>query len=142
MDDVEPADEEPSENTLPVVAGPKGRRSFISARRELTDEEMSSSGVAKMLLDEIERLESDCASLKSVFSQFHTADKRVGVLEEQLKQRSAFETLTNGALAIGAALFGFAPFVWDSKNYIVAVMIGVLGIALTVVGFLAKGRSK
>ena len=95
-----------------------------------------------MLLDEIERLESDCASLKSISSQFYTADKRVGVLEEQLKQRKAFETLTNGALAIGAALFGFAPFVWDSKNFIVAVMIGVLGIALTVIGFVAKDRAK
>ena len=40
----------------------KGRRAFSKLRRELTDEELSSPAVQRLLLDDIERLEKENGS--------------------------------------------------------------------------------
>lgn len=141
MADNEPIDEEPEGDgeQSPVIA--KGRRSFRLARRELTDEELSGSGVTKMMLDEIDRLEGDCYSLKEIATRYHQSDKRVGVLEEKLKQRTAFDILTSGALAVGSALTGFAPNMWSSSQ-LSTIFVAGIGIILTVVGVTAKVKEK
>lgn len=141
MADNDPVDEEPQgdESQNPVTV--KGRRSFRLARRELTDDEMNESGVQKMMLDEIDRLESDCYLLREVGAKYHVADKRVGVLEEKLKQRTAFDILTGGALAVGSALTGFAPNLWSNSPLATAFIAGI-GIILTGVGVTAKVKEK
>lgn len=48
----------------------------------------------------------DDEDLSSVRDQFHRADKRAAVLDEKLKVNAAFEILSGGCLAIGAAAMG------------------------------------
>jgi hypothetical protein len=141
MADEEPVDEEPGVSGTPSAILPKGRRSFRHARRELTDEELPETGVTKMMLDEIDRLEGECFSLRELSDRFHDADKQVGILEEKLKQRTGFDILTGGALAIGSALTGFAPNMWSS-NHLATIVVALAGFVLTAVGVVAKVKAK
>lgn len=141
MAENEPIDEEPEVKDPANALVVKGRRSFRLARRELTDEELAGSGVTKMMLDELDRLETDCFALKGVSDQYHQADKQVGILQEKLKQRTAFDILTSGSLAVGSALTGFAPNLWNTNPFATA-FIAAFGIILTVVGVVAKVKEK
>ena len=48
---------------VPLPSVPKGRQSLSKVRRELSDEELTSPAVQKMLIEEVERLELECAEL-------------------------------------------------------------------------------
>jgi len=58
----------------------KGRRAFSKLRRELTDEELSSPAVQRLLIDDIERLEKENGKLSDYQDSYYTADKKAAVL--------------------------------------------------------------
>ena len=58
----------------------KGRQALSKVRRELSEEEMSSPAVQRMLLDELERLEMEASELREFKDKFHTTDKDAAVL--------------------------------------------------------------
>lgn len=130
--DVEPADEG-LETPLP---SPKGRQSFRQVRRELTEDELSSPAAQRLLLDELERLDSENSDLKSFQGKFHAADKRAGILDEKLKRHTALEILSSGALLAGALALGYAPKVWSSDA--TGPMLVALGVILVAAGIWAK----
>lgn len=55
---------------------PKERQSFKKVRRELTEEELSTTGAQRLILDEIDRLEEENNFLKGIQSKYHEADKK------------------------------------------------------------------
>lgn len=140
MADVETADEEPVGGASSGADTPKGRRSFARVGREFTDEEMLSSGVQKTLLDDTERLEAECAALRGYMEKFHAADKRAAILEERIKPQTAIDIFAGGALAVGSALVGYAPNVWNEQptGWISLILGGIL----IVTGIMAKKISK
>ena len=71
----EPSGIEPSETVKPK----SGRRSFSKLPRELSEKELASPAVQKMLVDEIERLEAECDDFSSYRPKFHDADKRATI---------------------------------------------------------------
>jgi len=75
-DNQELAPEEPGEDVS--VSKSKGRRAFRNLRRELTDDELASAAVQRMLIDDIERLEVDNGELGEY------QDKRKTRVREQL----------------------------------------------------------
>ncbi len=77
--DIEPQ-EAALEQMQPVAKGNSGRKSFSKLRRELSDDELSSPAVQRMLIDEIERLDADRVELISFRGKFHDSDKKVAVL--------------------------------------------------------------
>jgi hypothetical protein len=105
-------------------------------KRELTDEELSSSGTQKMLLEELERLTEENARLASYQDDFHEADKGLAVLKEKQKRNISAEIVSGSCLATGAAALGYAPAVWASQpsGYIALAF----GIVLTLGGIIAK----
>ncbi len=109
----EEATEEPASGELKGV--PKGRQSFSKVRRELSDEELSSPAVQRMLIDEIERLERDNTRLGGFQDRFHGADRRVGILEEKLQQSHSGEIIFGVCLTVGAAAMGYAPAAWSNQ---------------------------
>lgn len=133
-------DEEPSADTPVSTDVPKGRRSFAGARRELTDEEMANTGVVKILLDDTERLEGECAVLRDYVEKFHLSDKRSAILHEKLKPQTAIDLFSGAALAVGSAMVGFAPGAW--KQQPTAWMALLLGCVLIIAGIIAKRVSK
>jgi hypothetical protein len=112
------------------------RRSFGNVRRELNEDELDTSGVQKMLLDELDRLESAELDLKSTSEKYHEANTKLAVATEKLKTHNAFDIMSTGTVAVGSLLFG-AAFNWQNDTTLFWIL-SVLGIFLVIVGVIAK----
>lgn len=91
------------------------RQAFRDLRRQLTDEDLRSAGVQKLLLDDLERAETRCESLSSYVDRFHTADKQAAVLEERIKTDKASEISFGVGIGLGGAVMGLAPLFWNEQ---------------------------
>lgn len=125
----------------PALSHSKGRRAFSKLRRELTDEELSSPAVQRLLIDDIERLEKENGRLIEYQDSFYSADKKVATLSEKLKANTAQEIVFGVCLTVGAALIGVAPSLWNSNNLHGQISIA-LGAILIVGGIASKVVSK
>ena len=110
----------------------KGRQALSNVRRELSEEELSSPAVQRMLLDELDRLETEAGELKEFKDRFYSADKDAAVLGERLRASVARDS----GLAIGAAMLGLAPSLWPFQP--IGWIVVALGVALVVFALLAK----
>lgn len=88
---------------------PKGRRSLAKMRRELTDDELNSSGVQKIIMDDVDRLESEKSELQPYIEKFHDADKENAVLKQKIQTNLATEITFGILLTIGSAAIGYSP---------------------------------
>lgn len=134
-DDTQP-NETGSKPTVVPEDVPKARRALSRLKRELSDDDLGSPGVQKMLLDYLERAEDENESLKSFREKFHQVDKRNDVLQEKLKTNTAAEVVSTGCIAIGAAAIVYAPVAWSSQP--TGWIALAFGIILTGVGIVAK----
>ena len=113
-----------------------GRRSFARMRRELTDDELSNPAVQKMMMDEIDRLDREREDLLTYRDKFAETDKSCAILHEKLKPKIAADVFFGGGTAIGSAMIGLAPSVWNVG--VIGIALGALGVALLLSGILAK----
>ncbi len=133
------ADAQPDEigsRPTTVDESPKAHRVFAGLKLELTDEDLKSPGVQKMLLDYLARAEMEISALKSFRDRFYNADKRNGVFEEKWKIHIASEVISTGMIAIGAAALVYGPTVWSIQP--TGILALILGGALTLIGIIAK----
>ena len=121
LEDIETeADAEPvSENTIEHVKS--SNKAFSKLALELTDDELKSTGVQKMLLAEISRLESTVAKSENFRTKFHEADKDKAVLIEKEKTFIFSEILYSLSLTLGAVLIGLVPSMTSNKLEIGAI---------------------
>ena len=105
-----------------------GRRQALrDLRRQLTDEELASPGVQKLLLDDLQRADSECDLLSGYVARFHDADKRAAVLEERLRTQTALEVAFGVGVGLGGAMMGLAPGLWTTPPYgTLAFTVGLL----------------
>ncbi|UGY08311.1 hypothetical protein [Phyllobacterium pellucidum] len=116
---------------------PKGRRlSFGKVRRELTEDELGSSGVQKMLLDELDRMDGAEIELKTMSTRFHETNAALAVSQEKLKTHNAFDIISTGGIASGSLLFGVA-FSLQGNDKLFWVLVA-LSVITVLVGILAK----
>ena len=128
--------EEPPHNKKEAFHKEKiARKSFSKLRRELNDEESLSPGVQRMLIDEIDRLESQCQENSSYREKYHEVDKRVGVLEEKAKTQISVEIIHIACMTVGAAAIGYAPSIWSSPQGWISLVFGAV---LVICGLVAK----
>jgi hypothetical protein len=111
MTSPERADQEPDDVGAAHVV-PKARQSLARVRRELSEEELTSPAVQRLLIDEIERLERALSDAVVFRDAYHDVDKRSAVLETKLHQSVAGEIVFGVCLTVGAAAAGYAPAVW------------------------------
>ena len=114
----------------------KGKRAFQNVSRTLSDADLANPAVQKMLLDANELLELENSELRKYREKFHEADKRVAVLEEKSKTDTAAEIVSVVCFAVGAAMFGYAPSLWDSQPS--GWFALAFGLALIIGGIAAK----
>lgn len=116
MTDTGPPEHEPDDaiSTGPPIAI-KTRRPFTRLRRELSEEELTSTAVQRLLLDEVERLEGQVIELASYKDHYHALDKKSAVLEQSLKKSKASEIIFGICLCVGAAALGYAPSLWNHQ---------------------------
>ncbi|HUU56533.1 MAG TPA: hypothetical protein VMW93_04255 [bacterium] len=122
------------EEAVFLVPPGKARDAFAKIRRELTEEELSQSGVHKLILKEIERLERSEGETNIFREQFYEADKTSAVLKEKLKGVKKFDIIYSLSIAVGATMLGLTPGLWGKEPYGYIVLgIGILLILISVV---------
>lgn len=120
---------------------PVGRRLALrDVRRQLTDEELLSPGVQKLLLDMLEDAETERDEMKNYVKLFHDADKKSCILSERLNVDRSIEVFFGVGVGLGGAIIGLAPFFWGSSvtHGIIALVIGVILILGSSVGRIIK----
>jgi len=133
MNELQPDDAGATPATLPSN---KVGRALSRLKRELTDDELSSPGAQKLLLQELERLLDENGALQSYRDKFQVSDKQLAVARESLKRNVAAEVVSGGCLVIGAAALGYAPAAWSSQpSGWIALTFGAV---LVVCGIVAK----
>lgn len=139
---VETPDQEPQDN-LPakIVAseptkGRRGRQSLASARRELSEKELASPAVIKLLLDDIDRLEDENTALSDYRSKYHDTDRKLAVLEQKNKQSKAHEVIAVACQIVGAAALGYVPAAWSTQP--TGAICLIFGVLLVGGGLVAK----
>ncbi|MCX6995687.1 MAG: hypothetical protein NTV49_01035 [Kiritimatiellaeota bacterium] len=114
--------------------------SFTGIRRQLTDDELKSPAVQKLLLDMLEDAARDRDEYKTFVQSFHEADKRASVLAERLNADRSVEVFFGAGMGIGGVLCGFAPVFWAiSSSYgIMCLVVGASLMATACIGRLVK----
>lgn len=117
------------------------RQAFAQIKRELSETDLGSPGVQKLLLELLEGADADCEVLRGYQDRFHAADKRAGILEERLKSSKAVEVGFAVGLTLGGACVGLAPTFWDASplNGGLVLVLGVLLVTGSSVMRIVKG---
>ena len=129
--------EEAGKNAVETVAQsivPSSPYSRI--RREISEEDLASPAVQRILLGEVDKLQSQVSELELIESSFHVTDKKAAVLEEKLKAVNSHEVLYGLCLTIGSAVIGASSIIWDSGYGWVAIAIGSI---LVIGGIASRG---
>lgn len=118
---------------FPVAGLPtSGRRAFSEIRRQLSEKELTSAGVQKLIIENLDRAELECERLQGFVERYYTADKRAAVLEEQVRSKRAFDILHSLCLTVGGVLVGLFPALSNSAPLgFVSLGLGLLLIALS-----------
>ena len=134
LPDQEPAASPPIDANL--AQSKAKRKALTTLRRDLSDKELTSPAVQKLLLDEVDRLESENEALSLFRDRFHASDRCVGVLEQKVKIVVGQEIISGACVTIGGALVGYAPNIWSVQA--AGPIVLAAGIGLIVLGVFAK----
>jgi hypothetical protein len=129
-------DEEPSRSALVEAGSAKERRAFAKVRRELSEEELASPGVQKVLLDMIDTLEQQVVEGNAFRDRFHEMDKDCATLKVKLQSSLGAEVTYGVCLSVGSALIGLSASVWDKQP--AGWLVLIIGALLTIAGILSK----
>ncbi len=132
-----PKDQEPpSPKAGAPVEQPKTRQAFARTRRELSEDEMNSPGVQRMLLDDIDRLEREKADLSEYRRRFHETDKECTELRTKRRRGLAADTVFGGCMALGGVILGNLANLQARPDLL--WLSGIVGGALLLLGIVAK----
>jgi len=97
---------------------------YSRIRREISEEDIATPAVQRILLGEVDKLQSQVSSLELIESRYHITDKQAAVLEEKLRSVNSHEVLYSLCLTIGSAIIGLSSAVWDSGHGWISIAIG------------------
>jgi hypothetical protein len=106
------------------------RAAFRDLKLQLTDDDLTSLGTQKCILDMLNRAEGECNDLKEYRLKYHAADKQGGILEEKLKSNKINEVMFGVGVGVGCTIMGLTPFFWELKTLYGIITLGV-GVVLT-----------
>ena len=95
---------------------------YARVQRLLSEEDMSSPAVQKLLLNENARMNKEIEKLHLVEEKYHNRDKEAAILEEKLKKSAGSEILYTICTGGGSALVGFSKAFWDNNGWVLLVM--------------------
>lgn len=140
MDNQDTPDEVGATPSLPPGEIPAKRRGLSRIKRELTDEELTQTGVHKILIDDLEKAEAECERLDGYRTRFHDADRDLAVARAEVARLTDFDTLRSGLLGVGCLFLGFLPSA--ASNLWLAAVLVLAGVAMVVVSVRSKPRAK
>lgn len=97
---------------------------YSNLRREITEDDLASPAIQRILLSEVDKLENrflaledklknKTTELEELQKKFHEVDKERDILKEKQKISKSQEILYSFCLAAGSVIIGFAKVVWD-----------------------------
>ncbi len=95
---------------------------YAKVQRLLSEEDMASPAVQKLLLNENDRMTRELGKLHLMEEKYHARDKEAAIFEEKLKKSSGAEILYTLCTSGGAALVGFSKAFWDNNGWVLLVM--------------------
>lgn len=107
---------------------------YANIKRELSEDELASPAVQKLLLNDNYKMEEEMKKLKEFETLYHIKDKEAAILEEKLKKVAGSEVLYTVCETVGSLLAGISALYWDDKGWIVLI----IGIGLVMGGILYK----
>ncbi len=107
--DIEPED---GETTSPISSN----KPFKKINHDLSEKDLASTGVRKLLLNEIVKLEYNVTNLLEFREKYHEADKEKIRLEEKQKHYFSHEALYSLCITVGALLIGLTPSIQGENN--------------------------
>jgi len=130
----------PAEAAATTVAPTGRRQAFRDIRRQLTDADLVTPGVQKLVLDELERADSECEQLRGYLERYYEAEKRAAILEEKLKPSRAIDLFFGVGVGIGSAIMGLAPTFWSTQPQgLLCLALGAALIIGATIGKFLKG---
>lgn len=97
---------------------------YSRIRREISEEDLQSPAVQRILLGEVDRLQTQISDLELIKVKYHAADKQTAILNEKIKALTSHEVLYGICLTVGSAIIGLASLLWASGYGLVAIAIG------------------
>jgi len=128
-----PTDRAIERETLPVIPG----NPYSRINREISESDLESPAVQRILLGEVDKLQSKVDDLQNFKSNYHESDKKCAILEEKVKSMNSGEILYSICLTMGSILIGLSTAIWSTGHGWISIVLGGLliisGIASKVV---------
>jgi hypothetical protein len=118
------------------VGSPKAKKALSRIDRALNPEEIHQSGVQKMIVQDLERIEDENKELRRFRDDYYGVAQRVAVLEAKRKHAIGWEVLSTGCIALGSVATGFASALWSSQPTGWQVLI--IGALILLSGIIAR----
>lgn len=110
---------------------------YSNLKREITEDDLKTPAVQRILLSEVDKLENRCLeledTLKTNFTElsdlkekFHKKDKEKEILDEKFNISKSHEILYSFCLTSGSAIIGFSKIVWDDGYGGLFITFGIL----------------
>ena len=106
-------------------------------KRTLTEKELESKGVQKLILDRNDQLEKEIKECKHFKDKFHDADKRAAIAENNATKEDKFKDLFTFTMTVGGASLGAAI---TSSTIQQGALYGVSGFILVIGGYILSRR--
>lgn len=103
--------------------------------RQLTEDDLKSPGVRKLLLGQLDEYENCKSKLEIIITNFHSKDKETAVLTERLKSLVSFDWIYTSLLTVGSILIGYYASQPDK-----GLILLILGIVSVIIAFIVKYR--
>jgi VIT1/CCC1 family predicted Fe2+/Mn2+ transporter len=101
-------------------------------RRQLTDEELATPGVQKLLLDMVEVAETEKESIKEYVQKYNEADKKASILAEKLNKDRKIDVFFGVGIGLGGVIIGLSPYFF-SLSSLAGTLCCIIG-ALMMIG--------
>ena len=110
---------------------PKQDVAYSEILRNLSEADLKSLAVVKLIINERDRLLTENSDLKNMNQKYHDSDKENGILKNKLTTFTAFDVISTVTIAIGTLLAGYA---YNPFNQLILFS----GIVLIIIGIGAK----
>lgn len=137
MSVISPIDEEPQGGAAQGAVAPSRKaKSYASLKRNLSEKELMNIGSVNLMIDDIDRMETEISELRQFRTKFHENDKDLAVLKEKLSAYKLSELSYNISISLGALLVGSAKALWSVEYFGLLALTG--GLALWLAGTAMK----
>lgn len=121
------------------ISRSKDLQAFRRIPRELTEEELANSAVQKLLVGNLDRLETEKEEYRLYMERFHEADKKVAVLEQKSRTALALDIIFGGCLTVGGSVIGLSHGLWSHQPF--GWIVLVAGVVMLIIGIVAKVKA-